>query len=83
MDKEGLKESIVLTVAPDLAYLWAFWTHLSYRRALFVKDETVHTVGKVYQCDFGLGAGETDGANKQAHDRFLMGKHMLDFCSDC
>ena len=40
--------------------------HLSYRRALSVKDETVHVVGKVHQCDFGLGAVENDGANAQA-----------------
>jgi len=42
----------------------------------------VHVEGQIGKCDLGLGAGDADGADKEAHFRLLMREHMLYSCAD-
>lgn len=43
-----------------------------------MEDQPVHVVGQVGERDLGLGAGDADGADEQAHFRLLMRAHVLD-----
>lgn len=65
----------------DLAHFRGFLpsgTPLSFCCPCLVEDQAVHVKRQVGKRGLGFGAGQVDGADKQAHDRFLMREHMLD-----
>jgi hypothetical protein len=55
-----------------------FQARLSRGCTPFVEDQTVEVVGEVGQREFGLRAGNADGADEQAIAVLLMREDMLD-----
>src|SRR5690349_1144803 len=53
--------------------VWSDWRDLSGE-----PKRSLHVVDDIGQADLGSGAGNADGADKQAHRPFLAGEDMLD-----
>ena len=48
-----------------------------------MKDQSVHVVSNIGQCQFGLSTFQTDGADEQTKAVLLMRKNMLDQSPHC
>ena len=48
-----------------------------------MKDQSVHVVSNIGQCQFGLSTFQTDGADEQTKAVFLMRKNMFYPRADC
>ena len=59
-----------------------FQAHLSRCCAPFVEDQAVEVIGQIGQREFGLRAGNADGADEEAVAVLLMREDMLDAGSD-
>lgn len=69
--------SAELRMPRDLGIFWAIFPsygHSSPRE----EDEAEHIVGQISHANFGSGAFDADGADKQRHVVFLVGEDMLD-----
>lgn len=75
--------AVLLHFWPYLRPLGGFQTQLSCGASSFVEDQTVKVLGQVREREFGLRAGNADGADEQAIAVLLVREDVLDPGADC